>query len=51
MDARLNYVTGPTVPRTLRNSMSVGKARKESPLPAATVARQPAGSDQPGRFQ
>lgn len=36
MDARLNYYADPTVGRTLTYVRTVGKALKESSLPAAT---------------
>ncbi|MFF4960701.1 carboxymuconolactone decarboxylase family protein [Streptomyces sp. NPDC001222] len=36
MDARLNYFATPTAGKVLKHFMSVGKALKESPLPAAT---------------
>ncbi|MEV0778320.1 carboxymuconolactone decarboxylase family protein [Streptomyces sp. NPDC050433] len=36
MDARLNYFTSPTAGRALKHFLSVGKAFKESPLPATT---------------
>ncbi|MFF5991776.1 carboxymuconolactone decarboxylase family protein [Prauserella flavalba] len=36
MDARLNFFTSPTAGKVLKQFMSVGKALKESALPAAT---------------
>ncbi|MEU0373117.1 carboxymuconolactone decarboxylase family protein [Streptomyces sp. NPDC006283] len=36
MDARLNYFTDPTAGKAFKHIMSVGRAIKESPLPAAT---------------
>ncbi|MFD7089603.1 MULTISPECIES: carboxymuconolactone decarboxylase family protein [unclassified Streptomyces] len=36
MDARLNYLADPTAGRTVKHFMSIGKALKDSPLPAAT---------------
>ncbi|MFF4954936.1 carboxymuconolactone decarboxylase family protein [Streptomyces chattanoogensis] len=36
MDARLNYVTGPTAPKALKYVMAAGKELREMPLPAAT---------------
>ncbi|WP_431962433.1 carboxymuconolactone decarboxylase family protein [Actinacidiphila sp. bgisy160] len=36
MDARLDYLASPTASRAFKHFMSVGKAFKESPLPAAT---------------
>ncbi|MCS0639122.1 carboxymuconolactone decarboxylase family protein [Streptomyces sp. LP05-1] len=36
MDARLNYVTGPTTGKTFKHLMAAGRALKESPLPAVT---------------
>ncbi|MFE4368057.1 carboxymuconolactone decarboxylase family protein [Streptomyces sp. NPDC056835] len=36
MDARLNYFTSPTAGKALKSFMTVGKALKDSPLPAAT---------------
>lgn len=36
MDARLNYFADPTAGKVLKHFMSIGKALKDSPLPAAT---------------
>ncbi|MFI5972624.1 carboxymuconolactone decarboxylase family protein [Streptomyces sp. NPDC051452] len=36
MDARLNYFAGPTAGKAIKHFMAVGKALKESPLPATT---------------
>ncbi|MFJ1910965.1 carboxymuconolactone decarboxylase family protein [Streptomyces sp. NPDC088147] len=36
MDARLNYLADPTAGRTVKHFMSIGKALKDSSLPAAT---------------
>ncbi|MEU6759581.1 carboxymuconolactone decarboxylase family protein [Streptomyces sp. NPDC005409] len=36
MDARLNFLTSPTVGKALKHVMAAGKVIRESPLPAAT---------------
>uniref|UniRef100_UPI000A6550E2 carboxymuconolactone decarboxylase family protein n=1 Tax=Streptomyces lushanensis TaxID=1434255 RepID=UPI000A6550E2 len=36
MDARVNYFASPTADKALKYFRSMGKAFKESPLPAAT---------------